>query len=221
LTPVHTDELTQNQDGRVIVPSLISSARPLEISVVPQAVEYESLIVLLQKNGNCRATQEASAGLPRSEWTAPADDPEQDDHDGNDQEDMDEAAHGDGGDQTQQPQDDQDYGDGIKHVDILSWLNSNFLDQHSAKPILGRFGPLTGASYPFRGAAVHRGKFPLRVALALCAGIHTPQVFCRTLCTYKVFAPCRCAAISSAPCDGLETACCSCYEIVKDMHDGA
>jgi hypothetical protein len=117
---VYKDELTQNQNSRFIVPSLISIARALELSVMAQPIEHESPIVLLQKNGNCRATQGAAAGLPRSEWTAPADDPQQNYHDGNDQENMDEAAHGVGSHQPQEPQYDQNDSDGIKHVDILS-----------------------------------------------------------------------------------------------------
>jgi hypothetical protein len=67
-----------------------------------------------------------------SNGTAPANDPEQDYHDGNNQKNMNKAAHGVGCHQSQEPQDDQNDGDGIKHIDILSWLNSNSRDQASA-----------------------------------------------------------------------------------------
>src|ERR1035437_283477 len=142
---------------------------------------------------------------PWSERTAPADDSEQDYHDGDNQENMDEAAHGVGSHQAQEPQDDQNDGDGIKHVDILSWLNSNSPDQESA-----RTDPWTVLAQrlgftPISGAAVHKADFPLRVPQTLCAGVHTPQVFYRTLRTCKVFAPCRGAAISPATRGGTAT----------------
>jgi len=51
LAPAYTKELTQNQDSRFIVSSLISIARPLEIGIIAQAVESESLILLLEEMG--------------------------------------------------------------------------------------------------------------------------------------------------------------------------
>src|SRR5471030_914 len=51
LAPVYTNELTQNQDSRFIVSSLISIARPLEIGIIAQAVESESLVLLLEEMG--------------------------------------------------------------------------------------------------------------------------------------------------------------------------
>lgn len=51
LAPVYTNELTQNQDSRFIVSSLIRIAQPLEIGIIAQAVESESLIQLLQDMG--------------------------------------------------------------------------------------------------------------------------------------------------------------------------
>ena len=51
LAPVYTNELTQNPDSRFIVSSLISIAQPLEIGIIAQAVESESLILLLQEMG--------------------------------------------------------------------------------------------------------------------------------------------------------------------------
>jgi diguanylate cyclase (GGDEF)-like protein len=51
LAPVYTNELTQNQDSRFIVSSLIRIAQPLEIGIIAQAVESESLIQLLQEMG--------------------------------------------------------------------------------------------------------------------------------------------------------------------------
>ena len=51
LAPVYTNELAQNQDSRFIVSSLISIALPLEIGVIAQAVESESVIQLLEGMG--------------------------------------------------------------------------------------------------------------------------------------------------------------------------
>jgi diguanylate cyclase (GGDEF)-like protein len=51
LAPVYTKELRQNQDSRYIVSSLIRIAQPLEISIIAQAVEAESLILLLEEMG--------------------------------------------------------------------------------------------------------------------------------------------------------------------------
>jgi EAL domain-containing protein (putative c-di-GMP-specific phosphodiesterase class I) len=51
LAPVYTNELAKNQDSRFIVSSLISIALPLEIGVVAQAVESESVILLLDDMG--------------------------------------------------------------------------------------------------------------------------------------------------------------------------
>ena len=51
LAPVYTNELTQNQDSRFIVSSLIRIAQPLEIGIIAQAVESESLILLLEQMG--------------------------------------------------------------------------------------------------------------------------------------------------------------------------
>lgn len=51
LAPVYTNELTQNQDSRFIVSSLIRIAQPLEIGIIAQAVESESLILLLEEMG--------------------------------------------------------------------------------------------------------------------------------------------------------------------------
>lgn len=51
LAPVYTNELAQNQDSRFIVSSLVRIAQPLEIGVIAQAVESESLIALLQDMG--------------------------------------------------------------------------------------------------------------------------------------------------------------------------
>jgi EAL domain-containing protein (putative c-di-GMP-specific phosphodiesterase class I) len=51
LAPVYTNELKQNQDSRFIVSSLISIAQPLEIGIIAQAVESESLILLLEEMG--------------------------------------------------------------------------------------------------------------------------------------------------------------------------
>jgi diguanylate cyclase (GGDEF)-like protein len=51
LAPAYTNELTQNQDSRFLVSSLIRIAQPLEIGVIAQAVESESLIQLLQEIG--------------------------------------------------------------------------------------------------------------------------------------------------------------------------
>jgi len=51
LTPVYTNELTQNQDSRFIVSSLIRIAQPLEIRIIAQAVESEALILLLEEMG--------------------------------------------------------------------------------------------------------------------------------------------------------------------------
>jgi EAL domain-containing protein (putative c-di-GMP-specific phosphodiesterase class I) len=51
LAPVYTAELAENQDSRFIVSSLISIALPLEIGVIAQAVESESVILLLQEMG--------------------------------------------------------------------------------------------------------------------------------------------------------------------------
>lgn len=51
LAAVYTNELTQNQDSRFIVSSLISITQPLEIGVIAQAVESESLILLLEEMG--------------------------------------------------------------------------------------------------------------------------------------------------------------------------
>lgn len=51
LAPVYTNALAQNQDSRFIVSSLIRIAQPLEIGIIAQAVESESLIQLLQDMG--------------------------------------------------------------------------------------------------------------------------------------------------------------------------
>jgi diguanylate cyclase (GGDEF)-like protein len=51
LAPVYTHELSENQDSRFIVSSLISIALPLEIGVIAQAVESESVIQLLDELG--------------------------------------------------------------------------------------------------------------------------------------------------------------------------
>jgi len=51
LAPVYTNELTQNQDSRFIVSSLIRIAQALEIGIIAQAVESESLILLLEEMG--------------------------------------------------------------------------------------------------------------------------------------------------------------------------
>ncbi len=51
LAPVYTNELTQNQDSRFIVSSLMRIAQPLEIGIIAQAVESEALIVLLEEMG--------------------------------------------------------------------------------------------------------------------------------------------------------------------------
>ena len=51
LAPAYTNELSQNQDSRFIVSSLIRIAQPLEIGVIAQSVESESLISLLQEMG--------------------------------------------------------------------------------------------------------------------------------------------------------------------------
>jgi diguanylate cyclase (GGDEF)-like protein len=51
LVPAYTNELMQNQDSRFIVSSLIRIAQPLEIGIIAQAVESESLIQLLQDMG--------------------------------------------------------------------------------------------------------------------------------------------------------------------------
>ena len=51
LAPAYTNELTQNQDSRFIVSSLIRIAQPLEIEIIAQAVESESLVLLLAEMG--------------------------------------------------------------------------------------------------------------------------------------------------------------------------
>jgi len=51
LAPIFTKELTENQDSRFMVSSLISIALPLEIGVIAQAVESESVILLLHEMG--------------------------------------------------------------------------------------------------------------------------------------------------------------------------
>ncbi len=51
LAPVYTNELARDKDSRFIVSSLISIARPLEIGIIAQAVESESLIPLLEQMG--------------------------------------------------------------------------------------------------------------------------------------------------------------------------
>jgi diguanylate cyclase (GGDEF)-like protein len=51
LAPVYTNELTQNQDSRFIVSSLMRIAQPLEIGIIAQAVESGSLILLLGEMG--------------------------------------------------------------------------------------------------------------------------------------------------------------------------
>jgi len=51
LAPVYTNELAENQDSRFIVSSLIRIAQPLEIRIIAQAVESESLILLLGEMG--------------------------------------------------------------------------------------------------------------------------------------------------------------------------
>ena len=51
LAPAYTNELTQNQDSRFIVSSLIRIAQPLEIGIIAQAVESESLVLLLEEMG--------------------------------------------------------------------------------------------------------------------------------------------------------------------------
>lgn len=51
LAPVYTKELTENQDSRFIMSSLIRIAQPLEIRIIAQAVESELLILLLEEMG--------------------------------------------------------------------------------------------------------------------------------------------------------------------------
>jgi len=51
LGPAYTKALAENQDSRFIVSSLIRIAQPLEIGIIAQAVESESLIVLLEEMG--------------------------------------------------------------------------------------------------------------------------------------------------------------------------
>ena len=51
LAPVYTNALAENQDSRFIVSSLIRIAQPLEIRIIAQAVESESLILLLGEMG--------------------------------------------------------------------------------------------------------------------------------------------------------------------------
>ncbi|MBE0622963.1 MAG: EAL domain-containing protein [Burkholderiales bacterium] len=51
LAPVYTNELEQNQDSRFIVSSLMRIAQPLEIGIIAQAVESETLIALLEEMG--------------------------------------------------------------------------------------------------------------------------------------------------------------------------
>jgi EAL domain-containing protein (putative c-di-GMP-specific phosphodiesterase class I)/GGDEF domain-containing protein len=51
VTPAYTNELAENQDSRFIVSSLIRIAQPLEIGIVAQAIESESLILLLEEMG--------------------------------------------------------------------------------------------------------------------------------------------------------------------------
>ncbi len=51
LAPAYTNELTQNQDSRFIVSSLIRIAQTLDIGIIAQAVESDSLILLLQDMG--------------------------------------------------------------------------------------------------------------------------------------------------------------------------
>ncbi|MHB8668691.1 MAG: bifunctional diguanylate cyclase/phosphodiesterase [Burkholderiales bacterium] len=51
LAPAYTNELTQDRDSRFIVSSLIRIAQPLEIGIIAQAVESESLILLLAQLG--------------------------------------------------------------------------------------------------------------------------------------------------------------------------
>jgi EAL domain-containing protein (putative c-di-GMP-specific phosphodiesterase class I) len=63
LAPVYTNELTQNPDSRSIVSSLISIAQALELGIIAQAVESESLILLLQEMGFA-GYQRYANGLP-------------------------------------------------------------------------------------------------------------------------------------------------------------
>jgi len=51
LAPAYTNELAQNLDSRFIVSALLRIAQPLEIGVIAQAVETETLIALLQDMG--------------------------------------------------------------------------------------------------------------------------------------------------------------------------
>ena len=51
LAPVYTNALAENQDSRFIVSSLMRIAQPLEIRIIAQAVESESLILLLGEMG--------------------------------------------------------------------------------------------------------------------------------------------------------------------------
>ena len=47
--PAYTNALEQNQDSRFIVSSLIRIAQALEIGIIAQAVESESLVLLLEE----------------------------------------------------------------------------------------------------------------------------------------------------------------------------
>ncbi len=51
LAQAYTNELEANQDSRFIVSSLMRIAQPLEIKIIAQAVESESLILLLEEMG--------------------------------------------------------------------------------------------------------------------------------------------------------------------------
>lgn len=155
---------------------------------------------MLDRNGNGVSKVVAMHSRPSalcSDWTAPADDSEQDYHDGDHQENMDQTAHRVGTHQPQEPQDEQNDGDGIEHGDILSWLNSNSPDREGPEPMPGRLWASD------RGAALHKQNSPLRVAPALCAGVHTSHVSCASLHIYKVLVPCRSAAISPATRGGI------------------
>src|SRR3990172_427550 len=124
----------------------------------------------------------------RSEGLAPADDPEQHDYDRDHEENMDESAHGGGGDQSQEPQDDQDDGDGIKHIRYPFMIEFGF-PTSGMRPDRSslRFGPAIEAS----ALGKYWSNSRLHIRQALCAGVHTPQFFCRTVRPYTGFAPCR------------------------------
>src|SRR5450759_3679949 len=122
------------------------------------------------------ALHSVSGSALRSEGTAPADDPEQDYHDGDNQENMDEAAHGVGSHQPQEPQDDQNDGNGIKHVDILSWLSSNFPDQEGARTDPWTVWGQRLGHHPFSGVPCIKAIFPFEFH-RLCAPAYIRRKF--------------------------------------------